>query len=163
MRNADISKDNLLRQRYINNSTYTWNNGPLNDLNIKTLDSGPVGLQVCFYEGPIDNVNLNGTDPHSGMRLWIATSETTFAQYAWRAGLPSWVPEQSLWIDLNGHASPACYGWGKGSTTYVMFVDNQNDVQLYWYVCFFMHSSNMLTPPEGKIHRIMSRAIQPIR
>lgn len=125
----------MLRQRFIDNSTFTWNDGPLNNLNIKVLDSPKVGLAACFYKGPIGNVDLTGTDPLSGIRLWIATDETTFDQYAWRAGLPQWQREQS-WYDMNGHATPACYGWAAGSTTYAMFVDNHNTSQLYWSVCY---------------------------
>ena len=126
-----MNTDNLLRQKHIDNVTYTWNNGPLNDLNVKVFDSFRVGLAVCFYQGPIENTNLNDTDPESGLRLWVATDETTFDQYAWRAGLPQWVWEETL-PDMNGHATPGCFGWGAGWTTYTMFVDADDIPQLYW-------------------------------
>lgn len=128
---ADVNKENTLRQKHIDNVTYTWNDGPLNDLNIEVFDSDRVGLAVCFYEGPIENANLEDTEPESGIRLWIATDETTFDQYAWRAGLPQWVWEETL-HELNGHAAPGCFGWGSGTTTYTMFVDVDDNIQLYW-------------------------------
>lgn len=133
---TDINKENMLRQRTINNITYAWSDGLLNDLNIKTLDADRVGLQACFYEGPIDGVDLNGTQPISGIRIWVATSETTFDQMAWRNGLPTWTFEQT-WTNLNGYASPACFGWAPGTVTYVAFVDLQDAVNLYWFVRFY--------------------------
>lgn len=121
--------------------TFTWVDGPLSALNIKVLDADKIGLDACFYAGPIDNVDLNGTLPDSGIRLFVATGETTFNQLAWRSGLPSWTWEQS-WEDLNGHASPACYDLAGGNVTYVMFVGQQNAIELYWFVCFaLIHTS----------------------
>ena len=130
----DVNKDNLVRQRSLDNITYVWTDGPLNDMNLKTLDADKIGLQVTWYGGTISNVDLNGTDHMTGMRLFVATSETTFDQLAWRSGLPQWIWEQS-WPNQNGHANPACYSWAKGTTTYVMFVDLDNKINMYWYVC----------------------------
>lgn len=133
---TDIGNDNMLKQRRLDNLTYVWSDGLLNQMNIKALDTGQVGLQACFYEGPINNIDLNDTDKQTGMRLFVATSETTFDQVAWRYGLPHWEWEQS-WQNLNGHASPACFGWDVGTTTYVMFIDLQNTVNMYWFVRIF--------------------------
>jgi hypothetical protein len=155
-----------LRQRFIDNQTWTWYDGPLNNLDISTLDSERVGLQACFYDGPIDgvgSVSLNGTDPTSGMRIFVATSETTFAQYAWRSGLPSWVQEQSNWSGVNGQATPACFGWAAGGTTYVMFVDEENAVHLYWSVLLLIDGCRSLTFATGETRRIMLRVLRHIR
>ena len=133
-RPADTDQNSMLRQRSLDNSTYVWTDGLLNKMNIKALDADKVGMQACFYDGPIDNVNLNGTNPDTGIRVFVATSETTFDQLAWRSGLPQWTLEQT-WPNLNGQASPTCFGWARGNTSYVMFVDLQNAVDLYWYIC----------------------------
>lgn len=123
-----------MKQRVIDNLTYTWHDGPLNNNNVEALDAERIGLQACFYQGPIAGVDLNGTDPTSGIRIFVATSETAFDQYAWRSGLESWVKEQSSWESVNGHATPGCFGWSAGWTTYVMFVGMENEVQLWWSV-----------------------------
>ena len=161
----DINNNNSLRQRFIDNQTFTWYDGPLNDLDVSTLDSESVGLQACYYNGPIDSVgsvSLNGTNPNSGMRLFVATSETTFAQYAWRSGFTSWVQEQSNWSGVNGQATPACFGWAAGGTTYVMFVDEQNAIQLYWSVSLLIDGCRTLTLTIGEIRRIMSPELRHI-
>ena len=131
---TDVNTEGLLRERVIDNSTYVWNDGALNQQNIKVLNADTVGMQACFYGGPLANVNLNGTDAMSGIRLWVAIGETKFEQYAWRSGLSSWTREQSSWNDMNGHASPTCYSWDVGQTTYVMFVDVEDRLVIYWCV-----------------------------
>lgn len=122
----------MLRQRSIDNLTYTWTDGLINDMKVKMLDDDRVGLRACFYSGPIDGVNLNGTSSLAGIRVFAATSENTFDQLAWRSGLSDWVWEQR-WMSLNGHASPACMGWARGSVTYVMFVNDNDAVNVFWY------------------------------
>ena len=136
----------MLKQRFIDNQTYTWYGGPLNSANIRAFDAERVGLQACFYQGPIAGVEFNGTDRTSGMRIFVATSETTFDQYAWRPGLASWTKEQSSFESMNGHATPGCFGWAAGWTTYVMFVGSQNDIQLWWSVSLIqLHRFEILT------------------
>ena len=126
----DVGDDNTLKQRTFSNVTNTWNGGLLIKYNINTLDSERVGLRVCFYDGPIGNLSLAGTD---GLRLWVATSETTFEQWVWRSGLPDWLYEQT-WRDMNAHASPACNPWMKGTTDYIAFVNAADMVDVYWLV-----------------------------
>lgn len=161
---TDTDNGNFLRQRSIDNLTYTWTDGLLNNLNVKMLDDERVGLRACFYPGPIDGANLDGTIGLAGIRVFAATSETTFDQLAWRSGLSKWVWEQR-WMNLNGHASPACMGWGRGSVTYAMFVNEQNAVNVLWYVsksCNAMRSVLKFFPI-GKTHLWANQAQNSIR
>ena len=126
-----MNKDNLLRQRRIDHTTYTWAEGPLNALNIKVFDADRIGLTSCLYLGTIANVATSETKGH-GTRLFVATTATTFNQYSWYPSMTQWSFEKS-WTNLNGHASPACYGWGKGHTFYTWFVNLENSIDMYWY------------------------------
>ena len=128
----------MLKQRIIDNTTYAWADGLLNNLDVRVLDADKVGLEACYYSGPIDNVDLNGTEPSTGIRLFVATSETTFDQFAWRRPLPQWVQEQQSWLNLNGHANPTSYNFAPDGVHYVAFVDLQNAVNLYWFVYFYV-------------------------
>ena len=100
-------------------------------MNLKALDSDHVGLKACLYLGPIGNANLAGITATSGVRLFVASSDTTFEQFAWRPGMSKWIWEQT-WRNKNGHASPGCFTWAKGQTTYSMFVDFDDNIELYW-------------------------------
>ena len=122
----------MLRQRTINRNTYTWNNGPLNDLNISVLDANRVGLEACQYLGLIAGVSSERTAGH-GVRLFVATSNDTFEQLSWYPGMSSWIVERR-WSGMNGHASPTCFGWGKGHTFYTWFVNAANTIEMWWYV-----------------------------
>lgn len=127
----DVGKNNKLRQQTIDNHTYTWHPGLLDDLSIATLDADKRGLVACYYSGPIDDPSYNASSGDSGIRLFVATSETTFEQLSWQPGMSSWVVEQQ-WTGLNGRAQPACNGWSAGSVTYAMFVDQDDQVAFYW-------------------------------
>ncbi len=127
---VDVDKNNLVRQRVINNLTYTWSDGPFNDLNVKAFDSPSVGLRAAFYSGPIYGVDLTGTDLYTGVRVWVATSSSTFVQYSWRAGMPQW-NEDRTWEGMNGVATPASFGWFT-QTFYVLFMDETATARLYW-------------------------------
>lgn len=128
----DIDTSNRARQRIINNTTLTWADGPLNDLNIQVVDSGHAGLLSCYYSGPISNTDSAAASSSDGIQLWVATGESTFGMWAWQPGLP-WVFQQSL-PDLNGHVNPGCYSWGTDNTTYMMFLDLHNSINIYWSV-----------------------------
>lgn len=128
---ADVSKDNKLQQRTIDNETFTWRSGLLDDLDVGVLDADKVGLVSCYYNGPIDDQSYNSTSGDSGIRLFVATSETTFEQISWQPGMPSWVSEQQ-WNGFNGRAQPTCNGWSTGTVTYAMFVDEDDQVAFYW-------------------------------
>lgn len=101
---------------------------------MSVFNSSRAGLSSCFYPGPIQTLDdgaLNGTIANSGMRVFVATSETSFAQYAWRTGLAQFTYEME-WNDLNAHASPACMAWGAGQVMHVAFVDLEDKVSVYW-------------------------------
>lgn len=127
----DVGTDNLVKERVVNNGSFLWSDGALNKMNLKAFDGGGnVGLQACFYDGPISNISVYGL---GGIRLWVATGQTEFAQLSWRSPMQDWIMEQQ-WTDVDGHASPACYGWQRGQVDYVMFVDPQSTMNVYWYV-----------------------------
>ena len=126
-----MGEDNQLRQQTTDNETFMWHPGFVDDLNITTLDADKCGLVACYYNGPIDDPSYNASSGDSGIRLFVATSESTFQQLAWQPGMQSWVIEQQ-WTGLNGHAQPACNGWSPGSVTYAMFVDDDDQVAFYW-------------------------------
>lgn len=129
--NVDINKDNLLRQRSMDNLTYVWSDGLINNLNIKALDSELTGLTAAFYPGPIGDIDLNGTEANSGIRVLAGTEQTVINQYSWRAGLSQWNYEQN-WQNMNGEAAPAMFAWGTGHTYYINFIDAQNNAVMYW-------------------------------
>lgn len=128
---TDVGEGNKLRQRTMDNVTLAWRPGLLNDLDITTLDSNRSGLIACYYDGPVDSDSYNSSSDYSSIRLFVATGETTFEQLSWQPGMSSWVIEQQ-WSGMNGHAQPACNGWSPGSVTYVMFVDEDDQVAFYW-------------------------------
>ena len=86
---------------------------------------------TCDYTGPIDDPSYNASSGDSGIRLWVATSLTTFVQISWQPGMSSWIVEQQ-WTGFNGHAQPACNGLSPSTVTYVMFVDQKDQVAFYW-------------------------------
>lgn len=126
-----MGRNNRLRQQTIDNKTFTWHPGVLDDLKITTFDADKRGLVTCYYNGPIADPSYNESSGDSGIRLFVATSETTFEQISWQPGMSSWVIEQQ-WTGFNGHAQPACNGWSPGSVTYAMFVDQDDQVAFYW-------------------------------
>lgn len=130
---TDIGKDTMLKQRIFDNSTFSWADGPVNKQNIRVLDSDKIGLHSSYYADPIINSDSNISQHTPGIRLWVAKSETTFVQLAWRPGFSHWIYEQS-WQDLNGHVDPAGNDLQPGHTAYVMFVDHHEEVNMYWFV-----------------------------
>jgi hypothetical protein len=70
-----------------------WTDGPLNDVNIKALDSPEVGLQACWYGNFYGNAKykhspvpgLNDTKKKNsyqtvGIHLWYGDSDTSFKE-----------------------------------------------------------------------------------
>lgn len=115
------------------NTTNNWAPGPINSLNLQTIDDPNVGLQACWY-GNYYGAAPTGesSDLSIGIHLWYAKNSTTFGSVAWTAGHSNpWTQEEEF-NDYNGHAGVACYTWGPGSNTYVMFVNLQNEVNILW-------------------------------
>ncbi|TID12799.1 hypothetical protein E6O75_ATG09964 [Venturia nashicola] len=65
------------------------------------------------------------------MHLWYADTETTFQQYFTYENQKEWI-KQDLWRGMNGHAGVGCYSWLPGTTTYAMFVNQDNVVETWW-------------------------------
>ncbi len=114
------------------NTTNNWETGPIYKLNLQTIDDPNVGLQGCWY-GNYYGAGATGdsSDLTIGIHLWYAKNSTTFGSVAWTVGDDFWTQEEDF-NDYNGHAGVACYTWGLGSNTYVMFVNLQNEVNILW-------------------------------
>lgn len=114
--------------------------------NHTVMDADQVGMQACWYgndygdadykHSPLPNqgnstTNTTGSGTDVGMHLWYASDSSTFQQLGWRNGDSNWTYQQE-WQDKNGHAGLGCYSWGPGTTTYVMMVNSQNTVEVWW-------------------------------
>ncbi|KAF7194603.1 hypothetical protein HII31_04109 [Pseudocercospora fuligena] len=137
-----IDQNNTLKQRSNSNTTNVWEDGPINDLNLKVFDADTIGMQACWYGNdygdsdyahtPLPNESPQANKSHEvGMHMWYASDNNTFQQYGWRDGDDSW-EHQGSWPDMNGHAGVGCYSWGPGTVTYVMFVNAENTVEFWW-------------------------------
>ena len=114
------------------NTTNNWQTGPINNLNLQTIDDPNVGLQGCWYGNYYGNASVgDSSDLNIGIHLWYAKDSTTFGSVAWAVNTTMWTPEEDF-NDYNGHAGVGCYTWGPGSNTYVIFVNLQNEVNILW-------------------------------
>ncbi|KAI5362178.1 hypothetical protein Slin14017_G074150 [Septoria linicola] len=137
-----VDQNHNLKQRSNSNRTGYWQDGPINDLNLKVYDADLVGMQACFYGseyGDSDYIHtpLPNEDPNAnrstdiGMHMWYASDANTFEQLGWRDGDDAW-EHQLTWNDKDGHAGVGCYSWGPGTVTYVMFVNSDSTVEFWW-------------------------------
>lgn len=115
--------------------------------NHTVMDADQVGMQACWYgndygdadykHSPLPNQgnsttnNTTGSGTDVGMHLWYASDAFTFQQLGWRNGDSNWTYQQE-WQNKNGHAGVGCYSWGPGTTTYVMMVNSQDTVEVWW-------------------------------
>jgi hypothetical protein len=121
-----IDQESYVRQRVSSNGsqfqTNVWQDGPLNDLNLKANDADMIGLQACYwgnFYGDSDYTyadGFNATNPNitvapTGMHLWYADSDTTFQQYSWYTGESQWSSDNITWHNMNGHAGVGCQTW----------------------------------------------------
>jgi hypothetical protein len=109
------------------------------------MDSDKIGLQACWYGGslPSDIGPTGKPIPHpshadespdlpaAGMQLWYATNATTFNQYDWRPDTRAW-EFQREWNDKNGHAGIECYTQDSEETSYIMLVNLDDIVEIWW-------------------------------
>lgn len=102
------------------------------------MDDDRVGMVACWYgptapekyaEGFATTTNAS----QLAIRLVYAKDATTFQEMNYRGDTQVWTPGQTL-PDLNGHATPACYNRGQGTVDYLMVVDLQNSINVYWLV-----------------------------
>lgn len=78
--------------------------------------------------------------------MWYASSATTFEQYGWRFGDTEWL-FQGTWEDKNGHAGVGCYSWADdSSTTYAMFVNTDDAVEIWWRDTMLNHTNTTTHP-----------------
>ena len=114
------------------NITNYWETGPINNLNLQTIDDPNVGLQGSWYGNYYGNASTgDSSDLTIGIHLWYGKDSTTFGSAAWAADTNTWTQEEDF-DDYNSHAGVACYTWGPGSNIYVMFVNLQNEVEILW-------------------------------
>lgn len=141
---SDVDKNNKVRERVLASDSTTWQDGPLNSLNVSAMDSERVGLLACYFGSSSADTELSAGGG-VGLRLWAASNATTFQQYSWNPST-NWT-YNAQWPGLNGHATPACYSWGGNSTTYISFVDLQNRVNFFWYVIVLVTHGRMWSLP----------------
>lgn len=139
-----LNVNNTVTELINDNTTNVWRKGPLNDLNLQAMNDPNVGLQGCWYgsfysdaaynHSPVPGQTTstgNSSDQTVGIHLWYAANATTFNSVGWTYGDDSWTDQQAF-NGYNGHAGVACYSWGPGSDTYVMFVNLQDEVNILW-------------------------------
>lgn len=125
---VDIDTNNVIKERVKTNETDSfWEDGKIKEAKLKANDADQVGLQAVWSSSYPDGVF------QGGITLWYASSDTTFKQYGWNYGDPSWTSQEEF-PDLNGHAGVGCYTWNKEALNvwYAMFVNTKNVVEFYW-------------------------------
>jgi hypothetical protein len=106
------------------------------------MNDSNVGLQACWYgnfygdaeyaHSPIPGTGSNDTSQDSviGMHLWYGREPTVLEEVTWTYNTTAWYRQGNFSAD--GHGGIGCYSWGAGSVSYVMMVNFDNAVQLYW-------------------------------
>lgn len=119
------------------NQTNVWRDGPISQLSLQAMDDRNVGLQACwygnYYGAPSYNKSRTGneTDLSIGMHLWYGATPSQLNEAVWIYGADKWTQETPF-NRYNGHAGIACYSWGDTSVTYVMLVNLQAEVEIWW-------------------------------
>lgn len=137
-----IAKDGFVKERVYRNDSITWEDGPLNSLNLKAYSAPNVGLQACWYGNYYGDKDVSDTEnvPYNtpGMHLWYPMDESSFEQWGWYLGKKAtqWErskdQDQGQWKNKNTHAGVGCFSWGNTNTTYVMMVNQYNGVEVWW-------------------------------
>ena len=63
----------------------------------------------------------------------LGTDETTIEAQVWCPNLGWQFDRRFTWDNVNGRASPAYMGWTNDALMYLMLIDENNDLSLYWY------------------------------
>lgn len=135
----------MIKQKTNSNVTNVWVDGPINEARLRANDADQVGMQACWYgndygDSDYSHTQLpssNGPDGNAsnsnqvGMNIWYASDDTTFQWLGWRDGETSW-QHQGNFTHMNGHAGVGCYSWGPGTVTYAMFVNSENQTNIFW-------------------------------
>lgn len=155
----DVDQENYIRQRSNGNESNVWSNGTIDSLKLQVLEADQIGMQACWYGsdyGDSDYIHTplpggqSGSDAglaaKTGMHMWYASDATTFQQYGWRFGDDEWLHQQT-WEGKNGHAGVGCYSWADdSSTTYAMFVNTDNTVEVWWRDTNLNHTNSTEHP-----------------
>jgi hypothetical protein len=115
---VDIDQTYQVRQRSGSNATTDWTDGTINQEALQTYRGDLVGLHAC----------IDSSDT-AAMRLWYASDDTTFEEYAFTNDAWAW---QRSWHNYSGAAGVGCYSWGTDNYTYASFVNLDNTLEL-WY------------------------------
>lgn len=139
-----ISTSNLIKEVTSSNTTNVWIPGPINSLNLQTMDDPNVGLEACWYGSFYSDVAYdhspvpgqgpslgNSSDQTVGIHLWYAVNSTAFNSVGWTYGDTVW-SEQQTFDGYNGHAGVGCYSWGPTSDTYVFFINLEHEINVLW-------------------------------
>jgi len=106
------------------------------------MNDSSVGLQACWYgnfygdadyvHSPIPGTGSNNTAQDSviGMHLWYGREPTVLEEVTWTYNTTAWYRQDNF--SANAHGGIGCYSWGAGSVSYVMMVNFDNAVQVYW-------------------------------
>ncbi|KXT08284.1 hypothetical protein AC579_4610 [Pseudocercospora musae] len=99
-------------------------------------------MAACWYGsetvGSVSSQGLSRTSNSSDLaiRLRCAEKETSFQEVVYHGDTQQWAKQQT-WSDLNGHASPACINRDPGSVDYMMFLDLNDAINIYWFMLTF--------------------------
>lgn len=138
-----VDQSGYVREKIATNTTgMTWQDGPLNRNSLKASDAELSTLQTCywgstlddpdFYSGGIQGTNASNLSlPAIIMHLWYATNDTQLAQYTFIGGQSSWNYNR-LWDAVNGRAGLGCETLLNETTSYVVLLDLENNVNIYW-------------------------------
>lgn len=91
-------------------------------------------MKACWY-GRLYGVTAwtdQSNMPAYGINLWYAKDEDTFEQYGIYEDQPRW-SQQEIWDDFNVHAGLGCKSWVGETTIYTMLVNEQNEIEIWWY------------------------------
>lgn len=88
--------------------------------------------EADYVHSPIPGTGSNDTSQDSviGMHLWYGREPTVLEEVTWTYNTTSWYRQDNF--TANAHAGIGCYSWGPGSVSYVMLVNFDNAVQVYW-------------------------------
>jgi hypothetical protein len=112
-----IDLNNTVRERINSNTTNVWREGPLSKRKLKANRADQVGMQACWFGNfygdssfkKSDAFNAPNTDgrPNDqvGMRLWYASSDTTFEQLGWLHGEVSVYTTQREYMSIDSGGS----------------------------------------------------------
>lgn len=118
---SDINKFHHIRHRYTSNATNSWTDGPLNKANLTAYNNDLTGLNVCWA----------GIDGTLTMRLWYASSNTTFEEYLYNNEERQW-DWQKRWEGFSGTAGVGCVTDPDHPYVYAAFVNLQGSAEIYY-------------------------------